>query len=286
MKLPISSIRILNPIRFDFGTIQALAENIAEFGMLHPIVVNEQNELIAGFRRLKAIELLGWTEVPVTIISPANDLKNFDTSLHENYQRKDLNPLEFCEAILERRYRWEKIHGSIKPGPISNGEKSEVEFLSNGQKFNMETAKILNTSERTIYRFLQLKELDADIKQQLEERKISYITALSLQSERKKEQKLNPKSKMNSPSLPDRNVALALQQEYTQSPVLFKIIIAVSHLYQLMQQTQGNLPAFDKANPDRLVQLVGHLSAVLDWLTKLMADIQTHLMNQMQIDSQ
>ena len=85
MKLPISEIRVNTPIRYDFGTIQALAENIAEFGMLHPIVINEHYELIASFRRLKALELLGWTEVPVTIISPANELKKFDTSLHENY---------------------------------------------------------------------------------------------------------------------------------------------------------------------------------------------------------
>ncbi|MDI6784475.1 MAG: ParB/RepB/Spo0J family partition protein, partial [bacterium] len=260
MKLPISEIRILNHIRYDTGLIQALAENIAEFGLLHPLVVNEHYELIAGFRRLKAVELLGWTEVPVTIISPTNELKKLDTSLHENFRRKDLNPLEVCEAILERKHRWEKLYGPIKPGPKSHKVESENELLAQCEKFIQETAKILQTSESTIHRLLQLKELDADIKQQLEERKISYRTALSLQSERKKEQKLKPKSKLYSPNLPDRNIVVGLQEEYTRSPVLFKIIIAVSHLFQLMQQTQGNLPAFDKANPERLVHLVGQIS--------------------------
>ena len=283
MNLPISSIRVNTPIRYDFGTIQSLAENIAEFGMLHPIVINEQYELIAGFRRLKAVELLGWTEVPVTIISPANELKKFDTSLHENYRRKDLNPLEFCDAILERKHRWEKLYGPIKPGPKSHKVEAENELLAQCEKFIQETAKILQTSESTIHRLLQLKELDTDIKQQLEERKISYRTALSLQSERKKEQKLKPKSKMNSPNLPDRNMALGLQQEYNRNPILFQVIMAISHIYQIMGKTQGNLPEFEKANPEWLVQLVGHLAAVLDWLTKLMADIQTYLMNQMPI---
>lgn len=58
MNLPISEIKVNNPIRFNFGTIQVLAENIAEVGMLHSIVVNEKYKLVAGFRRLKPAELI------------------------------------------------------------------------------------------------------------------------------------------------------------------------------------------------------------------------------------
>jgi ParB-like chromosome segregation protein Spo0J len=281
MKLPISEIKVTQSIRFDFGSIQALAENIAEFGLLHPLVINENHELIAGYRRLKAVELLGWIEVPVTIISPADELKKFDTSLHENYRRKDLSPLEFCDAILERRHRWEKIHGPIKPGPKSQKGDSANELLAPCEKFIQETAKILHTSESTIHRLLQLKGLDADLKQLLEERKIPYRVAISLQSDRKKEQKPKSKSNLHTPNLPDREYATGLQNEYNQNPVLFQVIMAVSRLYQIIGQTQGNLPELDKANPDRLVQLVGHLSAVIEWLTKLMNEIQSFLMSQM-----
>lgn len=290
MNLPISAIKVTQSIRFDFGSLQALADNIAEFGLLHPLVVNENHELLAGLRRLKAVELLGWTEVSVTIISSADELKKFDTSLHENYRRKDLNPLEFCDAILERRYRWEKLYGLIRPGPKSQKEGSANELLAQCEKFIQETAKILHTSESTIHRYLQLKELDTDLKQELEERKISYKTALSLQSERKKAIKLAKQgaksSKMYSPKLPDAETALALQKEYDRSPVLFKIIMVVSHIYQTMQQLQGKQPEYEKANPDRLVQLVGHLSAVIGWLTKLMNDIQSFLLTQMQDEPQ
>ncbi|MDI6784472.1 MAG: ParB N-terminal domain-containing protein, partial [bacterium] len=77
MKLPIAEIKVTQSIRFDYGSIQALAENIAEFGLLHPLVVNEHYELIAGFRRLKSVELLGWTEVPVTLILLQKNCEKF-----------------------------------------------------------------------------------------------------------------------------------------------------------------------------------------------------------------
>jgi ParB-like chromosome segregation protein Spo0J len=324
MNLPITSIKVNTPIRYDLGSIQSLAENIAEFGLLHPIVVTEESTkdevqstkakseirnlpaealaqagpqsaitsslvlrpssfyytLVAGYRRLKAAELLGWAEVPVSIISPADDLKQFDTSLHENFRRKDLNPLEICEVILERKHRWEKIYGPIKPGPQSSEGTTEVEFSSNGAKFNIETTKILHMSEPVIKRFLQLKDLDPDLRQQIEERKISYRTALSLQSERKKEQKQSKSGKMHSPNLPDREMALALQVEYSRSPVLFQIMFLVSHVYQTMLRNQGKQPEFETANPERLVQFIGQLSAVMSWLNDLMKETQDTLMKQ------
>jgi ParB family transcriptional regulator, chromosome partitioning protein len=287
MNLPISSIRVQASIRFDAGTIQALAENIAEFGLLHPVIVNDQNELVAGYRRLKAAELLGWPEIPVTVISPNNDLKKFDASLHENCRRKDLNPLELCEAILERKHRWEQIHGSIKCGPQTQNTDDQNNLLPNGKRFAEETAKVLGTNATNIYRLLELKGLDADIKQQLEDGSISYRAALAMQSDRKKAAKQQPKSRPQGiPGLPDRETALQLQAEYSRNPVLMQIMAAVSHLYRIYQQTQPEMNFhLDKSNPDRLVFLLGQLSSVIEWLIKLRNDIQTELMNQMQIEN-
>jgi hypothetical protein len=65
-----------------------------------------------------------------------------------------------------------------------------------------------------------------------------------------------------------------------------QIMGAISHLFRIYQQT---LPEknfnLDKSNPDRLVVLLGQLTSVIDWLIKLRNDIQTEMMNQMQIDS-
>jgi hypothetical protein len=324
MLVPISKIQVLTQSRYDLGNIKALADNLSEFGMLHPILVTELHPatdaaaldeasrkdektigrkdetasshpseavilssldffrytLVAGYRRLKAAELLGWSEVPVSIISSTDDLKQFDTSLHENFRRKDLNPLEICDIILERKHRWERIRGPINHGPESKDKTNEVELLTNGQQFNMETAKILRMCERDIYRFLLLKELDPDLRQQIEERKLSYRVAISLQSERKKELKLAKSKKVSIPNLPDKDTAIALQAEYNRSPILFQIMMLVGHIYQSMNRFQGKQPEFDKANPDRLVMMVGQLSAIQSWVNNLMKEAQNTLMKE------
>ena len=63
----INKITIGLRCRKDLGDIRALAKSISEIGLLHPIVVTPQLELIAGRRRLEAMKLLGWKEVPVTV---------------------------------------------------------------------------------------------------------------------------------------------------------------------------------------------------------------------------
>lgn len=80
------------------GDIAALARSIDEVGLLHPIVVTPDLELIAGSRRLKAVALLGWREVPVTV---AENLTTAEIQLRaendENVCRLDLSPQEALE---------------------------------------------------------------------------------------------------------------------------------------------------------------------------------------------
>jgi ParB family transcriptional regulator, chromosome partitioning protein len=52
--MKISDIKIGNRFRKDLGDIQNLADSIREIGLLQPVVVNENNDLIAGQRRIEA----------------------------------------------------------------------------------------------------------------------------------------------------------------------------------------------------------------------------------------
>ncbi|MCJ7767190.1 ParB N-terminal domain-containing protein [Candidatus Bathyarchaeota archaeon] len=45
-----------------------MGKNIAEFGFLHPIVVDEDGNLIVGCRRLEACRILGGEKVPVNTV--------------------------------------------------------------------------------------------------------------------------------------------------------------------------------------------------------------------------
>jgi ParB-like chromosome segregation protein Spo0J len=55
-------------------------------GLLHPIVVNEKAELVAGMPRLEACKALGWSRIPVHTV---NILELNKGELHENTVRKD-----------------------------------------------------------------------------------------------------------------------------------------------------------------------------------------------------
>lgn len=82
----IDSIRIGSRFRKDLGDIALLAENIREIGLLHPIVVNQNHELISGLRRIEAFKLLGRSEIPAHIVN-LDDTKSTSKNYSENQTR-------------------------------------------------------------------------------------------------------------------------------------------------------------------------------------------------------
>jgi N6-adenosine-specific RNA methylase IME4 len=64
----IAEVRIGERHRKDLGDIAGLAASMAEVGLLHSIVICPDGRLIAGERRLRAAQQLGWTEVAVTVV--------------------------------------------------------------------------------------------------------------------------------------------------------------------------------------------------------------------------
>jgi ParB/RepB/Spo0J family partition protein len=95
--MKIADIKVGERHRKEMGDIAALAASIAEAGLLHPVVVSCDGELIAGERRLLAAQQLGWTEVPVTVV----DLDNIvHGEFAENTERKDFT---YTEAVAIKR---------------------------------------------------------------------------------------------------------------------------------------------------------------------------------------
>lgn len=84
---------------FDHEPLEALADSIAQFGVIQPIVVRENKsaegtyEILAGERRWRAAKMAGLSEIPAVILE-GDDLKAAQVSVIENVQREDLNPIE------------------------------------------------------------------------------------------------------------------------------------------------------------------------------------------------
>ena len=83
---------------FEREPLEALADSIATYGVLQPIIVRENAdfgtyEIIAGERRWRAAKMAGLTEIPAVIFD-GDDLRAAQVALIENIQREDLNPVE------------------------------------------------------------------------------------------------------------------------------------------------------------------------------------------------
>lgn len=98
-ELPVSRVRP-NPYQprthFDPAALEELIASIQASGLLQPIVVRERTgyyELIAGERRLRAVQQLGWEKVPA-VIKDVDDRTLLTLALVENLQRHDLSPVD------------------------------------------------------------------------------------------------------------------------------------------------------------------------------------------------
>lgn len=87
----------------DEDGLRDLAESIRRFGLLSPLLVRRAGgngyELIAGERRLRAMELLGWSSADAIILG-AGDRDSALIALIENLQREELHFLDEAEACL------------------------------------------------------------------------------------------------------------------------------------------------------------------------------------------
>lgn len=134
----IATIKIGKRYRKKLGDVQALADDVAEIGLLQPIVVNTKGILVAGRRRIEAFKLLGRKTIPTHVV----DLDAIARGEYsENAMRKDfivserhaigeaLKPIEMA-AAKGRQQQAGKVHG--------RGQKASVKFTE--PKTQRETA--------------------------------------------------------------------------------------------------------------------------------------------------
>jgi ParB family transcriptional regulator, chromosome partitioning protein len=105
-ELPLTAIRP-NPYQprheIDEPALNELAASIEASGLLQPIVVRANNgsyQLIAGERRWRAVQRLGWAKIPA-IIKDVDDRTLLTLALIENLQRDQLSAME--EAVSYQR---------------------------------------------------------------------------------------------------------------------------------------------------------------------------------------
>lgn len=144
MKFPIKDIQI-KPDRirrtFDQQALDDLAESIRTVGLIEPIVLDDENFLLAGERRLRAIKLLGWSDAEIVYMRDLDDWKKAVIELEENLRREDLTYVEEVMAKKRLHELYQTKHGeSSKYGGRGHDEGWKVK----------DTADLLGISAGTV----------------------------------------------------------------------------------------------------------------------------------------
>lgn len=121
-ELPIKEIKIGNRRRKDMGDISDLADSIEAVGLLHPVVVDGQFNLLAGSRRIAAHKKLKRPAVPALVCYTIESAEAaMRAEVDENTCRKDFTPEE--AVILRQDIEAGRIIGKLPI--IQNVEKPD-----------------------------------------------------------------------------------------------------------------------------------------------------------------
>ncbi|MAH45976.1 hypothetical protein CMI37_09095 [Candidatus Pacearchaeota archaeon] len=98
-QIKLNEIKSEDRFREDLGDIHELAENIREKGVITPITVDEDMNLVAGGRRVTAARLADLKTIPAVIRKIEGPQDAREIELFENIHRKDMNWSE--RSLLE-----------------------------------------------------------------------------------------------------------------------------------------------------------------------------------------
>lgn len=122
--MKIDEIIVKDRIRKDAGGMMELINDIKANGLINPVTVNTDHVLLAGYRRLSACKALGWTDIPVHMVSTENEEQELRVEISENEVRKEFTMTERLD-YARRLQRIESIKAeermkSGKPNPTPN----------------------------------------------------------------------------------------------------------------------------------------------------------------------
>ena len=158
-ELPIVNV-VPNPYQprthVDEDALVELTASIEASGLLQPVIVRPRNgkfELIAGERRWRALQRLGWTKIPA-VVRDVDDQTLLTLALIENLQRNDLNAIDIAAG-------YQRLGDEFKL------PQSEI-------------ARLVGRNRSTVANLLRLLKLPAEVKTLVQEGRLSEGHARAL----------------------------------------------------------------------------------------------------------
>lgn len=126
----------------DNSKVQELAESIKAVGLLNPVTLNVNNELISGLHRIEAYKLLGYDKIEATK-KDFKAIKKELAQIDENLIRKELSALEAAEFLVKRDELLDALGLRAKAGDNQHTLKDSA------PKTTKQIAKEIGIAERT-----------------------------------------------------------------------------------------------------------------------------------------
>ncbi len=165
----LSEVRLTNQYLRTDTDVGALKKSLESVGLIHPVTINGDGELLAGARRFQAARELGWDEIPVQVVERGT-LEQELISIDENLVRAPLNSLELERYLNRGREIYEQLNPEANKVDLSSEElkgearqeKKEIEEQDESS-FAAVTAEKTGLSKSIIRSAIKRDELAADV---------------------------------------------------------------------------------------------------------------------------
>ena len=179
----------------DDEAMQNTVDSIKEYGVLTPGIVRPREdggyEIVAGHRRKHGSELAGLTDMPCIVREMANDTATI-LMVDSNIQREDILPSERAQAYKMKLDAIRRKAGRpAKNAEISTaGNCDQVGHNYDGKRSVQIVADEAGESKTQVQRYIRLTELQPELQQMVDDKKIAMTPAVELSYLKPEEQQM------------------------------------------------------------------------------------------------
>lgn len=190
-KIRISEIKFKLEEQRPLGNLDSLKASMGELGLLQPIEITSDHQLVFGFHRLQAAIQLGWTEIDARIVSYDN-LEIELSKIDENLVRNEGSELDRDVWITRQKRIYEMLHPETRRGAKNQYSKK---VLSETIAFSKNIAAKIGKSNRSIQNSIKIGQELEQYKDKLTgkpiEKNQKELLRLAKQEPEKREQLIN-----------------------------------------------------------------------------------------------
>lgn len=172
----------------DDEAMQNTVDSIKEYGVLTPGIVRPREdggyEIVAGHRRKHGSELAGLTDMPCIVREMDDDTATI-LMVDSNIQREDILPSERAQA-----YKMKAEALNRKMGRPAKENEGQVVPTFRGKKTSEIIGEQVGENYKQVERYMRLTELQPELRQMVDDKKIAMTPAVELSYLKPEEQQM------------------------------------------------------------------------------------------------